>query len=1499
MKIYQNGYDLTADFDTIPAQNSGNIEIKFERDAETFDDLYIITPTVGYYNGSVQGAKPLALTNNKFILPPEVFVENGYIAIAISMFKDNVLINTNQITFRVNKAVGSYNILPDNEEIWQEAVINVTQQYINKYVTAPVDALLKEAKSQQSTAKTQQDKATQLQSQATTALNELQSLESTVNANEAIRVKSETTRNTSEATRNTKESERQTNESSRQSAESTRKTSEETRVSQESIRQTKESERQTGEANRVKAETERNTKETARNTAESKRQTDTTAAINKLNTTEKKVSDKLANGDFIPNFKATAKAGVVPDVQVKGTKENVILDMTIPEFGGIDEYDRTVNERIHNTGGEYYTTAKGEEYDGVAYTAGADLIRIDGKSVQVITNGYQLFDASKLASKTASGVTVTNNGDGSFTIDGISATSTFEQRYIWTVEETNALLKVGTLRLNCETSNPWMTFGLVDQNNLWVKYVTNKGDKLSVDLVESDLNSNYRLAVNIYTQVGGIGAKTIKPMLYQDGDGTFELFTGGQASPTPTNPQEIKSVGDEKKWNMFDSSKVSEGVITNSGTVHNPSSMWGYHSDFIEVLPNTDYYIKNGIAPSIYYSSAIYDKNKVFLRIANLSGSGIQSGTINTGADARYIIINLHADYIDSVMFIKGSTTPSKYIPYTKTPKYHLYLKTKSANLLNVEEMVKLATEQGIGSAFVIKNIFERNTLMINASSSASRSILFQEGKFKENTQYYIHIEMYSYNSSFTSDKYGVIIYLDFTDGTNQNVQVVNTSDFQVKDLVTPNNKTLKNIRFSYNFHSTAYIDIDKSYISEFNEHSIAKEVVTPIVLDEPLRSLPNGVCDTYKNGVITRRVGKIVYDGSDNEAWSQAQTSDDLFRYNIGMNVSTALNNKFLISHLKYMDNWDGVMREPGYFVLADNFLRIVVALNSVESLKTWLKSNPMTVLYELATPTYEKIKLPAIPTYFPATTISQEHEVVTNINYGILSKTAILQREVDEDKSIYSDKFFERFFAMQRTGKVYTVKFPKFETSSLPGGTKLDDNEGLVAIPSTDVVKGESDYDDIPLFKTYDVNAHVTDDGKVTVDAIKGDKDYKDTGKVDVFVLGMSYYEKYWEEDGYWYYSRTDSPKEGYTLAAECKAVDGTERPYALYGKYVAGLIDGMPYSSKGLTPVTHISSNNAAYISHNHAEPLFHKRGQYYCAGALSTYKYIMTSFYLKYATLNSQSVMYGCFNYNLQYAVALAESNVKRVILTTAQANNFIVGSAVSIGDKTTNSSADRAYAYMHNIANNVLITKIEAINGTQSAVYVNVATSFTTTATTYISSMHWHSGFSDKVKGRDGCPGNLTNGKFPMVIQGIELAVGGYEVPGNAIMDIPGNALQRDVYITNDASKITTNVATIKNTYSKSHTANASAINNWNYVTEMKLDVDNGAMLITKAGVSGSGSATGYCDGMYIDSGTTGQREFLLLGYLWVGAICGLSYLNAVSGLSSAYWYILARLSILA
>lgn len=659
----------------------------------------------------------------------------------------------------------------------------------------------------------------------------------------------------------------------------------------------------------------------------------------------------------------------------------------------------------------------------------------------------------------------------------------------------------------------------------------------------------------------------------------------------------------------------------------------------------------------------------------------------------------------------------------------------------------------------------------------------------------------------------------------------------------------------------------------------------TPLNLT--LRALPNGVCETYENGVITRKVGFIEFDGSSDENWV-SYNSNKVFaivitsrKYSSSQNhVGDLLCDK--LENISYLNAYNGVAQGIGGYT--NNLIGIHLndkSVTDILSFKAYLQSHPIKVWYELAEPTTEQVDLPVIPSYSTYTNAWHDSEVEASDLTWFINTYA--------RNSEYTDEFLQKFFALQRTGKVYTVKFPLWNTSQSPIGEKLHHNTGLNCTPSTDTVVGQDDYESIPLFKTYDVNAYVDDTGKIHVTAFKGDNNFKDVGKVDVFVLGMSYYERFWEENGYWYYSRTDSPKDGYKIARECVGNDGRIMPYALYSKYVSGEIDGALYSSKGLKPRRN--------MSYNVSESEYHKRGKYYGGGKTSLYKYLLTTFYLKYATLNTQSVMQGTSNYNYQYACAQTENGVKRVVLTTAQANNFVVGSYVSIGEKGGNSSVDRGNSYMHNIADSVKILSIESISDSNSAINVDVEEEFDTTATTYISTMHWCSGFSDDILGRDGSPSSLTDAKHPMVLQGIECMVGGYEVMGNAIMDITSLKGTRKPYIINDNSKIIQSATDIKSTYETSNDIQPTTLNAWNYITEMKLDIENGYFGITKAGVDGSGSAVGFCDGLYVDSGTSGQREFLALGALGSGVAGGLSYLYATYSLSLASWFILSRLSI--
>lgn len=198
---------------------------------------------------------------------------------------------------------------------------------------------------------------------------------------------------------------------------------------------------------------------------------------------------------------------------------------------------------------DIYTTDLSEEYKGVASDYGAEILKIEGKSEQGSTKGYQLFDASKLSTKTQGGATVTNNGDGSFTVSG-SGSLNDNCRLHKSISNIKAsdYFKVGKLTFNADgITYPRVFFQLWEDGvkNLFNIDLVGKTSG-SVEITQDMLNRGNKIEFGIVGSTNQpIKAGTIKPMLYQDGDGTWEPFTGGEPSPNPNYPQEINNALDE------------------------------------------------------------------------------------------------------------------------------------------------------------------------------------------------------------------------------------------------------------------------------------------------------------------------------------------------------------------------------------------------------------------------------------------------------------------------------------------------------------------------------------------------------------------------------------------------------------------------------------------------------------------------------------------------------------------------------------------------------------------------------------------------------------------------------------------------------------------------------------------------------------------------------------------------------------------------------------------
>lgn len=517
---------------------------------------------------------------------------------------------------------------------------------------------------------------------------------------------------------------------------------------------------------------------------------------------------------------------------------------------------------------------------------------------------------------------------------------------------------------------------------------------------------------------------------------------------------------------------------------------------------------------------------------------------------------------------------------------------------------------------------------------------------------------------------------------------------------------------------------------------------------------------------------------------------------------------------------------------------------------------------------------------------------------------ETAVNNIQAEANKQIQNitaagggiENALSNFFALRRTGKVYTTRIYKYDTSTSPTGVKLNDNEGLVRKPSTNTVIGQDDYREIGVFMHFPCNFTVDNKGLNHVTAMQGQPDFRKTGKVDVGEVTMSAWVGITDNPEYVDYHYSDSPNEALGLRPMGESInpDGTISPFMIHGKYGAGDIDGVPYSSAGLI-LANGSQKGGKPVSHTGLIAYMRKKGSMYVGTTNWDLFYKQLMMIILYATTNSRSVMAGCNSYSMQEMAAVAETGVTRVILPKAKANNYIVGSYVSVGDIGSNTNKDRYYAYMHNLAYDVKILKIEPVDDTNSAIYLDTEP-FNTTLTTCISTMPWRTGSTDSVLGSDGSPFSNTDNKNPFKIQGIETGYGAYEVLSNVFMDIvtdEDETPKRDVYICMDASLLTTDMNAAKTRYKKVAAQVTYTAASWKYISKCFVDPAMGIMVPTE---TKAGSTTGFCNGLYTDSGTSGQREWLSLGNLYDGAVCGLWILAAGDGVGVAYWHIVSGVS---
>lgn len=283
---------------------------------------------------------------------------------------------------------------------------------------------------------------------------------------------------------------------------------------------------------------------------------------------------------------------------------------------------------------------------------GSELIFSDKDSIDVARintpNGEtNLFDYTKFNTQTLNGMTITNLNNGVFKIDGTPTANTAFPYWNISHDEFVKMFKPGMLILKGQTTNPSLFVQIFKSDSLIAQVALRDG---MIDTNDSIVISDAWLS----------DASVTARMLFSYAN--TSTFKGGFTRPILYQPNSQKT---SITKNLFDKNDIFKGIrVDANGLVDITNAQT---SNYIEVQPNTQYYLTNVIGLSTWYTGAYYDKNKKFISQLNISGRFPTSGAITTPSNCYYIVLNILVNNnlvdVNQVMMSLGST-PIDYEPF-------------------------------------------------------------------------------------------------------------------------------------------------------------------------------------------------------------------------------------------------------------------------------------------------------------------------------------------------------------------------------------------------------------------------------------------------------------------------------------------------------------------------------------------------------------------------------------------------------------------------------------------------------------------------------------------------------------------------------------------------------------------------------------------------------------------------------------------------------------------
>lgn len=209
------------------------------------------------------------------------------------------------------------------------------------------------------------------------------------------------------------------------------------------------------------------------------------------------------------------------------------IEQNKTDIASLKTETNSLKESISNKITKFYASSQGETHLADSDNGKIMDMMLYGKSEQKQYSGKNLLNAT-LQTTTKNGVTCTNNGDGTFTLNGTASENALFLAGVINIESKGEYKKVGC-PLKGSTETYWLGgASLPSDIGNGSKGILQSGTQLEIIIA---IYSGYTCN-NLLFKPMIVDAEKYPDATYDD----FEPYTGGQPSPSPDYPQEIKSV---------------------------------------------------------------------------------------------------------------------------------------------------------------------------------------------------------------------------------------------------------------------------------------------------------------------------------------------------------------------------------------------------------------------------------------------------------------------------------------------------------------------------------------------------------------------------------------------------------------------------------------------------------------------------------------------------------------------------------------------------------------------------------------------------------------------------------------------------------------------------------------------------------------------------------------------------------------------------------------------